>query len=300
MKFTLRQIEIFLAISEHENITKAANSLHMSQSAASAALQTLENNYNASLFDRQGKKLKLSSFGHNLRADAEALIAHAQEFEQSLEQHEHLGHLHIGASFTIGNHLAVNYLAHYLKHYPDAKVELDVASTPEVISKVLNYEVDIGMVEAEVQHQDLQLIPWREDKMVVFCSPEHPLAKKKILSDEDIIEARWILREPDSGARQTFDRALSGLIPALNIYLEFKHNQAIKQAVEAGLGIGCLSEIVLKNNFKNKELVPLTLPNRNMGRRFYFALPKKRYHKVAIDRWIEQCSQESMQKQSIT
>ena len=290
MKLTLRQIEIFLAIAEHENITKAAASLHMSQSAASAALQALENNYDASLFDRQGKKLKLSHLGHNLRSEAEALIAHAKEFDQRLQNHDQLGHLHIGASYTIGNHLAVNYLAKYLHQHPDAQVALDVGSTPEVISKVLNYEVDIGMVEAEVQHKDLQLIPWREDNMVVFCSPEHALASKKTLSDDDIKQARWILREADSGARQTFDRALSGLIPELNIYLEFKHNQAIKQAVEAGLGIGCLSEIVLKANFKNGELVPLTLPNRDMSRTFYFALPKKRYHKAAIDDWIKQCT----------
>ena len=291
MKYTLRQIEIFLAIAEHENITKAATSLHMSQSAASAALQALETHYDAKLFDRQGKKLKLSSIGHSLRTEAYALITHAKEFEQRLQNQDQLGHLHIGASFTIGNHLAVNYLAKYLFQHPQAKVELDVASTPDVIAQVLNYEVDIGMVEAEVQHNDLQLIPWRKDKMVVFCSPDHPLAQKKILSDDDIKQARWILREAESGARQTFDRALTGLLPELTIYLEFKHNQAIKQAVEAGLGIGCLSDIVLKTNFKNGELVPLTLPDRDMSRTFYFALPKNRHHKVAIDNWIKQCNQ---------
>lgn len=291
MKFTLRQIEIFLAIAEHENITKAAALLHMSQSAASAALQALEANYDARLFDRQGKKLKLSSIGHSLRNEAEALIAQAQDFDQTLQNHEHLGHLHIGASFTIGNHLAVNYLAQYLQQHPQAHVELDVGSTPEVIAKVLNYEVDIGMVEAELQHRDLELIPWREDTLVVFCSPEHPLAQKHILSDEDIKQARWILREAESGARITFDRALTGLIPELNIYLEFKHNEAIKQAVEAGLGIGCLSEIVLQHKFKTGELVPLQLPNRELSRTFYFALAKQRFHRSAIDDWIAQCTQ---------
>lgn len=290
MKFTLRQIDIFLAIAQHENITKAAECLHMSQSAASAALQSLESNYNVSLFKRVGKKLELTQTGKTLRSDAEALIKHATQFEQHLEQHESIGHLRIGASFTIGNHLAIGYLAQYLNQYPQAHVEFDVTNTPDVVSSVLNFEVDIGMIEAEVQHKDLELIPWRDDKLVVFCSPDHPFAQKGSLSDNDIKAAKWILREPDSGARHTFDRALSGLMPDLNIYLEFKHNEAIKKAVEAGLGIGCLSEIVLESNLKNGDLVPLTLDNREMLRQFYFALPKKRFPNKAVNNWIEECT----------
>lgn len=290
MKFSLRQLQIFLTIAEHENITKAAHSLHMSQSAASAALQALESNYAVSLFNRQGKRLTLSSIGHTLRTEAEALITHAQAFELSLQKHEDIGHLRIGASFTIGNHLAIPYLADYLHRYPNANVAFDVANTPDVVSQVLNHKVDIGMIEAEVQHRDLELIPWREDKLVVFCSPSHPLAQKKTLSDKDIKNAQWILREADSGARQTFNKALSGLIPELNVYLEFKHNEAIKQAVEAGLGIGCLSEIVLRNNFNNGDLQPLILPKRDMSRTFYFALPKKRHPQAAIEQWINICT----------
>jgi DNA-binding transcriptional LysR family regulator len=79
-------------------------------------------------------------------------------------------------------------------------------------------------------------------------------------------------------------------MPDLDVYLEFKHNEAIKKAVEAGLGIGCLSEIVLQNNFKTGELVPLKLPKRDMKRTFYFALPKKRHKTAAIDWWVEECN----------
>ena len=289
MKFTLRQLEIFLTIAKYENISKAAERLYMSQSAASAALQNLESSYDVKLFERLGKKLSLSDAGNTLRAEAEALLSHARNFELALQEHRETGHLRVGASFTIGNHLAVGYLAAYLGNHPSANVVLDVANTPEVVSQVLNFKVDVGMIEGEVQHKDLELIPWREDRLFVFCSPEHPLARKKTLNDQDIKEARWILREPDSGARQTFDRAMSGLIPELDVYLEFKHNEAIKKAVEAGLGIGCLSEIVLQGDFKTGDLVPLKLPGRDMSRTFYFALLKKRFRKAAVDWWIEQC-----------
>ena len=289
MKYSLRQLEIFLTIARYQNISKAAERLHMSQSAASAALQNLEQAYNISLFNRVGKKLELNEVGKTLRSKAVLLADHALEFEQALQGHGDIGHLKVGASFTIGNHLAVTYLAGYLAEHAEAKVDINVANSADIAAKVLNFEVDIGMIEGEVKDQGLELIPWREDRLVVFCSPEHPLAKKKKLSDNDIKQARWILREPESGARQTFARAMAGLIPDIDIYLEFKHNEAIKKAVEAGLGIGCLSEIVLQNNFKAGDLVPLKLPKRDMKRTFYFALPKKRHKTAAIDWWMAGC-----------
>jgi DNA-binding transcriptional LysR family regulator len=289
MRFTLRQLQIFLAVAKYQNISRAAESLHMSQSAASEALLNLEHTYDVTLFDRVSNKLSLNAIGQTMRAEAENLVTHCQNFEQTLKDHTDVGHIKVGASFTIGNHLATRYLAGYLEEYPGADVQLDIANTPEVVAKVLNYEVDIGMIEGEVQHRDLEIIPWREDELVIFCAANHPLAQKKVLQTKDIKNARWILREPDSGARHTFERALAGLLPDINIYLEFKHNEAIKNAVESGLGIGCLSEIVLKKNFANGDLVPLSLPKRDMRRTFYFALPRKRFHAEAVDSWMHTC-----------
>tara|TARA_R110001583_G_scaffold5725_4_gene30472 strand:- start:1913 stop:2797 length:885 start_codon:yes stop_codon:yes gene_type:complete len=293
MKFTIRQLEIFLSVAKFQSVSKAAEQLCLSQSAASAALQSLEKAYGVTLFDRQGNKIKLNAIGHTLRKEAETLFAHCQQFDDALQLHSDIGHLRVGASFTIGNHLVVRYLAEYLNKYPEADVQLDTANTPEVVAKVLNYEVDVGMIEREVQHRELELIPWKEDELVAFCSANHPLAQKGVLNDEDIKAARWILREPDSGARHTFDRALSGLLPEIEIYREFKHNEAIKSAVESGLGIGCLSKVVLQNDFRNGDLVPLKLANRDMTRMFYFALPKHRHNKAAVEFWITLCSKMS-------
>lgn len=289
MKFTLRQLQIFLAVAKHQNISKAAETLHMSQSAASEALLNLEHNYEVSLFDRVGNRLALNSMGQTIRTEAENLLTQCQRFEDTLKGHKDIGHLKVGASFTIGNHLATRYLADYLDQYPNADVQLDIANTPEVVAKVINYEVDIGMIESEVQHPDLELIPWRNDELVVFCSASHPLASKKTLNNKDIKEAPWILREPDSGARHTFERALADLLVDINIYMEFRHNEAIKNAVESGLGIGCLSEIVLRKNFANGDLVPLKLPQRDMRRTFYFTLPRKRLHLDSVDAWMRVC-----------
>jgi DNA-binding transcriptional LysR family regulator len=294
MKFTLRQLEIFLAVARYQSVSQAAKNLNLSQSAASAALQALEHSYGVTLFDRHGNRLSLNPVGRSLRLEAETLYSHCQQFEHSLQSHGELGHLRIGASFTIGNHLVARYLPAYLTRYPDADVQLETANTPEVVAKVLNYEVDVGMIEREMQHRDLDLIPWREDELQVFCSTQHPLAQKGSMNTKDILDARWILREPDSGARYTFDRAMADLLPNITIYQEFRHNEAIKSAVESGLGIGCLSQVVLQKDFANGTLTPLSLPRRNMRRRFYFALPKKRHSKASVESWIQLCSSVSI------
>lgn len=289
MRYTLRQLQIFLAVARHQNISRAAKSLHMSQSAASEALLNLERSYELKLFDRSHNRLVLNAFGQTLRQEAESLLVHCQAFEETLLSHRQIGHLKVGASFTIGNHLATRYLAGYLARYPDADVQLDISNTPEVVTKVLNYQVDIGMIEGEVKHRDLELIPWREDELMVFCAADHPLASKGRLTVRDMREAQWILREPDSGARQTFDRAMGNALSKLNVHMEFRHNEAIKNAVESGLGIGCLSEIVLRRNFANGDLVPLQLPRHQLRRTFYFALPRGAFRSESLKAWMAVC-----------
>lgn len=289
-RFTLRQLEVFLAVARHGSTARAAGELHLSQSAVSAALRSLEEQYGVALFDRRGRRLALNPVGRALRARAEALLAHAGELHRALAGHGALGHLRVGASYTIANHLAVGYLVDYLARYPEAKVEFFAANSPEVVSRVLHYQVDLGMIEGEASHPDLELVPWMGDELVVFCSPDHPLAARGALSEEEIAAARWILREPGSGARQTFDRAFARFLPKLDIYLEFRHNEAIKRAVEAGLGIGCLSRIVLAGNFRDGSLVPLALPAPfDLARTFYLALPRQRHRREAVEAWVEIC-----------
>src|SRR5690606_33812138 len=158
MKYTLRHLEIFLAVARHKNTTTAAEELHLSQSAVSAALLALEKSYDVRLFDRAGKKLELNQTGHALRKKAESLLAHAREFDLELARHQNIGHLKVGASFTIGNHLAVNCLAAYLGEYPYAQVEFMVANSPEIIANVINYEDVLGMVEKSALCRHLEII----------------------------------------------------------------------------------------------------------------------------------------------
>jgi len=289
MKFTLRQIQVFLATAHFENISRAADSLSMSQSAASSALAELESQFDIKLFDRVGKRLQLNALGHALRGQSEALLRQAEDLEVALQQHSAIGHLKVGATLTIGNYLAVHIMSRFLQDKPEARVELDVANTASIARKVKNFELDVGLIEGELSDPELDITPWMKDELVAFCAPEHPYAGKKKLTDQDILAANWILREQGSGTRQTFDWAMHGVLPQLTVLLELQHTEAIKRAVEAGLGIGCLSRVALKEAFARGSLVPLPMPQRNLKREFYFILHRQKYRNSSIDAWLALC-----------
>ena len=289
MKYTLRHLQIFLAVARHQSISRASAELSMSQSAVSAALQEFEARYDMQLFDRGGKRLKLNHYGDSVRSHAEALMVQAQTFDQFLLGREEPGDLRVGASLTIGNYVAVKHLAVYMQRHPDAVVEMTVGSTPEVVEKVQNFELDIGLIEAELHNEQLDFHVWCDDRMVVFCRPDHPLAGKANLNDRDLLSLSWILRESSSGHRQTFDRSMQGLLPELNIVLELTHNEAIKNAVKAGLGVGCLSEMAIEEELQSGTLKILPLKKRPMHRKFYFVTHRQVAMSQATQEWIQMC-----------
>jgi DNA-binding transcriptional LysR family regulator len=289
MKYTLRQLEVFLATARTQNLGRAADALALSQSAASDALASLERQFDVQLFDRIGKRLQLNQLGSSLVPAAEELLERAREIESMLGQGASAGSLSVGATLSIGNYLAVPIMMRYMAEHPGSRVTLDVANTEAIAEKILRFELDIGLIEGEIRHPDLELTPWRDDELVVFCAPADPLARRKRLSDRDLLAATWILREPGSGTRQTFDRAMHGLLPRLTVLLELQHTEAIKRAVETGIGIGCLSRATLQDAFRRGSLCPLAVPQRDLTRQFHFVLHRHKYRSAGIQRWISLC-----------
>ena len=289
MRYTLRQLQVFLAIAHFEHTGKAADALAMSQSACSGALKDLENQFDIALFDRVGKRLQLNELGKAIRPRVEALVDQAKSLEQSFLLHEEGGELKIGATLTIGNYLAVHLMTDFMQAHPDKLVNLEVANTEKIVRQLLNFDIDLGLIEGETHHPDLWVMPWQQDRLQCFCSPLHPFARKRTLEDGDALQADWILRESGSGTRQTFERAMHGLMPELHIKLTLQHTEAIKRAVAGNLGIGCLSQITLLDNFERGDLVPIELPHRDFDRQLYIVLHKEKYLSAGIKNWFKLC-----------
>ena len=293
MRYTLRQLEVFLAVARCQSVSQAAKALSMSQSAASGSLSDLERQFDIQLFDRIGKRLQANELGRSVRAQAEALLEQARDLERALGNRRGVGRLRVGATLTIGNYLAVPLMARFMREHEGAEVTLAVANTEEIARQVANFEIDVGLIEGEIEHPDLELTPWRDDQLVVFCAPGHPLGRKRLLTDADLRAAAWIVREHGSGTRQAFDRAMRGLLPDLHIALELQHTEAIKGAVEAGLGVGCVSRIALEDAFKHGSLKACKVRKRDFRRQFFFLLHKQKFRSPGVEAWLKLCRLET-------
>jgi DNA-binding transcriptional LysR family regulator len=292
MRYTLRQLEVFLATARHGTLSQAAESLAMSQSAASSALRDLESQFEVLLFERVGKRLKINELGQYLQPQTEALLERARELEESLALGGAPGHLRVGATLTIGNYLAVGMLARFREDFPHADVSLNVANTSSIAEQLARFELDVGMIEGELSHPDLEITPWREDELVVFAPPGHPYTQLAAVSDEQLRNTTWVVREPGSGTRQAFDRAMAGILPELDISLELQHTEAIKRAVEAGLGLGCLSRICLHEAFRRGSLQPVAVPGRDFRRQLSIVMHRQKYRSAGLRAWLALCAEQ--------
>ena len=291
MKYSLRQVEIFVTISRTESVSRAAEALSLSQSATSTALSELERQFDLQLFDRVGKSLRINETGRQLLPRAVELLDRAHEIEALLQGHAGFGYMKIGATLTVGNYLATLLVARFLQEHPESRIQLQVHNTSTIVQQIVNHELDLGLIEGDTHHPDIEVQPWIADELVVFSAPDHALAKVSNISVEQLLKEPWILREKGSGTRETFDRALQNNHSKLNIRLELEHTEAIKRAVESGLGIGCISRLALKDAFRRGSLVPLTTPDLNLGRYFYFLWHKQKYQTTGMREFIAMCKE---------
>lgn len=288
MRFTLRQAQIFVAIAGEGSVSRACDRLALSQSAASTALGELERAYDVRLFDRVGKTLRLNTLGEQLLPKAVELLDRAAEIEDLLAGRAGLGPLRIGATLTIGNYLATLIVADFLRAHPESRVRLTVHNTAAIVERVAGHELDLGLIEGSFHHPDLRAETWLEDELCAFVAPGHPLAGKRV-GLKRLTSEEWIVRETGSGTREVFDQACiqAGFEP--RIRLELEHTEAIKRAVESGLGVGCISRLALREAFRRGSLMPLRVPELALKRDFRFLWHKDKYRTAAMEAFLAAC-----------
>jgi len=287
MRVTLKQLEVFIAIAKTENMSQAAETLHLTQSACSMALSTLEKQLNSILFDRHNKRLTLNERGRFLLSKAISIITQTQELQDSMVENNReslSGHLIIGASLTIGNYLLPRIVGNFITLHPEVKMSLKISNTESIIQQLLKFDIDLAIVEGSCYHDEIKSLTWGKDELVVITSPSDLLAQKNKITRQDLSNSRWILREVGSGTRAHFDIAFGGKVEP---FLELGHHEAIKQAVKNGLGISCLSKITVAKEIKNKELVILETPFLKLSRNFYLLLHKDKYRTTLLNEFIK-------------
>lgn len=262
---TLDQLRVFIAVAEHMHVTRAAQALNMTQSAASASIAALENRCGVKLFDRVGRRIELTQSGELFLAEARAVVARAAQAEMVLAEISGLerGHLSLYASQTIANYWLPRHLHRFRLRYPRIGLQLKIGNTSQVAQAVAAGIADLGFVEGEVEDPVLTRLAVPGDRLVLVAGVGHPAARRPSMAARELAELGWVLRERGSGTRQVFESALRdyGLDPEqLDVALEMPSNEAVRSAVEVGAGATVISHLVAAPGLLSGILIRFDLP----------------------------------------
>ena len=256
MAVTFRQLRVFEATARLGRLTAAADEQALSQSAASQSLKELESALSYQLFNRCGRELLMSDQGKDVLPRVRQILDLVEGLKSSAST-EISGHLRVVASVTIGSYLLPHLMAKFISRYPDVEPDLKVTNTRHVIEALEKGQAHVGMIEGPALHNQLDITPWQQDRLEIFCNRAHPLAEIGRLELDQIPQQRWVLREEGSGTRAIFDQAILRVDSRINLALALNRQEAIKQAVKAGLGIGCLSRLSIAEEVAAGDLVIL-------------------------------------------
>jgi DNA-binding transcriptional LysR family regulator len=288
---TLEQLRIFEAVAERAHMTRAAESLNLTQSAASAAVAALEARYGTKLFDRVGRGLVLSDAGEAFLPEARAVLARAAAAAQALDDLAGLkrGRITIHASQTITSYWLPVRLAHFADAHPLVTLDLHVGNTAQVARAVRDGEADLGFVEGRIDEPSLDHMRVGADRLAVVAAANHPLAiGDRTTSIADLLAADWVMREEGSGTRSEFERALdSGGIDfrALKVRLALPSNEAVLGAVASGSMLSAVSELAAAPMIAAERITALAfgLPERS----FELITQRRRRRSRAASAFVE-------------
>ncbi len=249
LPFTLDQLRILKAIAAEGSFKRAADSLYVSQPAVSLQVQNLERQLDVPLFDRGGRRAQLTEAGHLLLAYGDKILTLCQETCRAIEDLQNLqgGTLIVGASQTTGTYLLPRMIGMFREKYPEVAVQLHVHSTRRTAWSVANGQVDLAIIGGEVPaelQESLEVIPYAEDELALIIPSGHAFAKMASIQKEDLYKLKFIALDSQSTIRKVIDQVLTrcDIDPKrLKIEMELNSIEAIKNAVQAGLGAAVVS-----------------------------------------------------------
>jgi DNA-binding transcriptional LysR family regulator len=291
MNITLKQLNVFVAICHQQSITQAAKTIFMSKAAASMALSELENQLGHKLFDRTNNRLYLNDQGAKLLPLADELLHRTDNITTLFEQSGALtGSLAIGASETIGNQICPWLIAQFRQKTQHTQQQLSIKNSADICDMLLKFQLDIGLIEGDISHPDIEVIPWMKDEMCIICAPNEPLLQKASLSLADLTDREWILRESGSGSRAFFNNHIATAIPSWSMAYQLCAIEAQLNFVAAGLGFACVSKFSATHAIANQRVA--ILPVGDLPARQYKILLLKNKFKSELVNQFVQFSQE--------
>ncbi|MEK5269797.1 LysR family transcriptional regulator [Aeribacillus sp. FSL K6-8394] len=287
----LESLKMFCLVVEEGSISRAAKLVYVSQPAVTRKIHQLEDYYGTPLFDRSNGKMTLTKAGKMLYPIAKNIVEEIQQSKEAVK--EITGHkdftLSVGATLTIGEYLLPSLLGKFKKEVPDVKLSLAISNTPGIIDRLVDRKIDIGFVEGVVENSIFHVKKLVDDELILVCGREHPLKKKKQIDIEELAKEKMIWREKNSGTRLIIENTLKkyGVLDKINYYMELGSTQAVKAAIESGLGIGFLPRITVSRELKYGYLYELKIKDVEIKRHLSILSRTERFRKEIVDEFID-------------
>jgi DNA-binding transcriptional LysR family regulator len=242
MNVTFRQLKVFLALAEHGSITAAAHACHVTQPTASMQIKELADAIGLPLHEQVGKRLYLTAAGEALAETALAMTEQWAHFEQTVEamKGHTRGKLRV-ALVSTAKYFVPRMLANFCKHYPEIEIAFEVLNRDGVVGRLRRNADDLYIMSTPPEDMDLEKQAFLANPLVIIAPASHRLARRRRLALQDLAEESFVLREPGSGTRMAGDAHFARHRFQPRMRFELGSNEAIKQVVAEGLGLGVIS-----------------------------------------------------------
>ncbi len=283
-----RRLQVFHTVARLLSFTKAAETLHMTQPAVTFQVRQLEEYFNTRLFDRTHNRISLTEAGARVYQYSDKIFELYGEMENAVREMtgEISGSLTIGASTTIAEYMLPALLGDFRAKYPEVSIHLKVSNTDGIVSMVENNTIDLGVVEAPVSNKNLVVDECRRDNLVAIVPPGHPKADLDTITMEELLEYPFICREEGSGTREVIADYMTQCHTSMEVAMELGSPEAVKGAVEAGMGISVVSNATIQKELRLGTLVAIDL-EPPLERPFSFVHQKQKFRVRVMEELLE-------------
>lgn len=256
----IETLKTFCDLIETGSFSKAAALNFITQSAVSQQVKSLERRFDQQLIERgQRKGVAPTEAGKIFYTECKEILERYSALEERMRDKSPVvaGTIKVATVYSIGLHELPPYVKQFIKAHPQVKVHIEYSGADKVYEACLNNAIDFGIVALPLKRPNIAVIPFRNDKLIIVCGPEHRLARRRRVSVEALAGEDFIAFERDIPTRKTIDRILKQSKVSVNYRMEFDNIETIKRSVEAGIGVSILPETAVANEVRNKQLVAL-------------------------------------------
>ena len=285
---TLRHMKIFVTVYQHSSVTKAAGELHLAQPSVSLAVKELEEYYGIRLFDRIGRGIRPTEAGSEFYSYALHIVSLFEDMEKKIKNWDTLGTIRIGTSITIGTHILPALIKSYQEAFPSLRVEAVVNNSGLIEQHVLDNTIDLGLIENQPEHAEIQAMPFMKDQLCAILPTDHPLAVQSCVTLSQMAAYPFLMREKGSAGREILEASFSLQHLFVRPIWESSSTQAIVSAVSQGLGVAVLPYLLVEKDAR-ENLVKVLPFQKPLSRNLNIIYHKSKYLTPIMEAFIRLC-----------